>query len=157
MLPAAFAIVVALAVALADPADAARGPRVCPLEQVDAIFAQLDAACPCAEATSKRLYRRCVRLAGRAIMKASNNTLPRNCLRSALRCGNQSTCGVSGAVLCERGKAGSCVSGACQHDTAIPCATDQDCILSVCDVRISTRSCEDNGGTPVGLGSCCSF
>lgn len=140
----------------APSAHAVRGPRVCPVEQVTSIFAELDAACPCAAATSKREYRRCVRLAGKSIMKASNNTLPRNCLRAALRCGNQATCGIDGAVRCERGKSGSCVGGACQHDMAVPCATDQDCVLSVCDVRQSTKNCEDNGGTPVGLGSCCS-
>ncbi|MFM7141937.1 MAG: hypothetical protein ACKO2K_08500 [Alphaproteobacteria bacterium] len=154
--------VVAMLVALfgaagAHPAAAARGPRICPLDQVGTIFAQLDAACPCGEAVSKREYRRCVRLAGRSIMKASDNTLPRNCLRAALRCGNQSTCGVGGAVLCERGKPGSCTDGACQHDMSLSCATDQDCVLSVCDVRQSPKSCQDNGGTPAGLGTCCAF
>ncbi len=153
----AFLVAILLGLSISPEARAARGPRICPLDQVDAIFAQLDAACPCSEATSKREYRRCVRLAGRTIMKASNNSLPRNCLRAALRCGNQSTCGIDGAVLCERGKPGSCVSGACQHDMAISCATDQDCVLSVCDVRLSPKNCGDNGGTPAGLGSCCSL
>ena len=156
-LPGSVALLVLVGLSLARPASAARGPRICPLDQVASIFAQLDAACPCDEATRKRDYRRCVRLAGRTIMKASNNTLPRNCLRAALRCGNQSTCGVEGAVLCERGKAGTCTAGACQHDMAVPCATDQDCILSVCDVRLSADNCEDNGGAPAGVGTCCSF
>ncbi|MFM7127195.1 MAG: hypothetical protein ACKOYO_10105 [Actinomycetota bacterium] len=44
-------------VAGAHPAAAARGPRICPLDQVGTIFAQLDAACPCGEAVSKREYR----------------------------------------------------------------------------------------------------
>jgi len=153
---AALALVLLGAVAGSD-AHAARGPRVCPVDQVAAVFTQIDAACPCADAASKREYRRCVRLAGRSIMKASDNTLPRNCLRAALRCGNQSTCGIEGGIRCERGKPGSCVDNACQHDMSIPCSTDQDCVLSVCDIRLSEKNCNDNGGTPAGLGTCCSF
>jgi hypothetical protein len=147
-----FALVLA-----SHPAHAARGPRICPLDQVGAIFAQLDASCPCGDATSKRTYRKCVRLAGHEIMKASGNTLPRNCLRPALRCGNQSTCGVAGAVTCHRDKPSVCVSGVCGHDATISCATDQDCVLSVCDVRSSAANCDDDGGTAGAPGTCCAF
>jgi hypothetical protein len=62
--------------------------------------AAVDAACPCAAATSRGAYRMC----GSAAIRSSiaSTALPRGCKREALRHVHLSVCGRSGAAVCCR-------------------------------------------------------
>lgn len=65
---------------------------------LDAVRAQIDAACPCATATSGRTYRVCAKAVVKAALVAG--TLPRQCRSIANKSITKSACGRAGYATC---------------------------------------------------------
>jgi hypothetical protein len=128
------AIAVAPLIAAPPSAEAARRPRTCDPALVTATIAAVRAACPCSKSADgsawgkHRHYKKCVRQAIQAQVRASSRQLRRRCLRETWRCANTSTCGTAGAVTC----------------------TTPD----RCSIRASAAAC-DAAGAILGTGSCC--
>jgi hypothetical protein len=83
-------------------------------------------------------------------------TIPVNCRGKIKRCAARSTCGKSGFVTC-RFPTDTCdlATLTCVANPALTCATDLDC-GSRCSTKRSKDTCEAQGGTSGGAGSCCS-
>jgi len=133
----------------------ARGPKTCDTALVQSLAAEMETACPCQGNWGvKRHYKACLRKAQRTIMKASNNTLRRSCIKFAFRCGSLSTCGEDAAVVtCSTSNAAKCLYGLCADDIGRACTTNADCIGS-CNLVDSAAECARVGGV-AGTGSCC--
>jgi hypothetical protein len=92
-----------------------------------AVQAEIDAQCPCDDATNHGEYVRCVRAQAKALVS-------KQCRGKVVRCAAKSTCGKEGAVTCERnGRNGT----------------------TRCKISRSAERCEARGGTVGSRSSCC--
>lgn len=156
--------------AQALPAQA--GPRPNCDEARSAVQAQIDAACPCASASDRASYMRCVSAKIRelsACHKGANGEqvcgpLPKLCMGAARRVVARSTCGQPDAVTCCVPRQHDCVGdskpgdgvkeGTCSRSKQ-PCDTLADCKIPACRQTSTTERCTAAGGT-VGKSKDCS-
>ncbi len=158
--PLALPIVIGALLLLAPTQSAAapspaRGSKTCETALVQSLIDQMAALCPCdGNWDVKRQYKACLRKAQRTIMKDSNNTLRRSCIKMAFRCGSLSTCGEeAGVVTCSLPNAPKCLYGLCSDDIGRACTTNGDCVGS-CNLADSSADCARAGGVSAP-GSCC--
>lgn len=132
-----------------------RGSKTCDTALVQSLIDEMATLCPCpGDWDVKRQYKSCLRKAQRTIMKASNNTLRRSCIKTAFRCGSLSTCGEdAGVVTCSVASGAKCLYGLCSDDIGRACTTNADCIGS-CNLVKTEADCTRVGGV-AGTGSCC--
>src|SRR5262245_55960189 len=133
--------------------------------------AAIDADCPCAGLPdgdggtvpwkNHGQYVRCVTKAKKT--EARNANVGRQCLKGAVPCAANSTCGKSSAVACVT-TSGTCLNdpspgdavaaGICDNDSVKGCDTDADCSVASCAV-MSSDECTVAGGS-AATGTCCS-
>jgi hypothetical protein len=152
-------IVAAAALALiATGARAQDAALTC--EDARCMFQQLvDTECPCSVARNHGQYVKCV---GRIIRQlTSEHPEFKTCRGKLVRCAARSTCGKEGFVTCTKVEVGTCdtVTGFCTDEglTDVPCATNEECVLSSrCSTKRSAEICEARGGFVGDSPTCCS-
>lgn len=149
----------------------AKPPSTCDPTAVSNANAAIAADCPCDGKTDPSTgavvpwknhgqYVSCVAKSVKAQGRA--NGVSRRCLKGAVPCAANSTCGKGTSVACQT-TTGTCLGdptpgdllaeGTCDYDGTVACDTDADCSQSTCAV-MSSEECTAAGGTAT-TGSCC--
>jgi len=164
---------IALSAALAllvMPTAALAAKRGCGDDRA-ALQAEIDTACPCASATSRSAYIRCVgdKLRDLSGCRKGPDGAPicrpvsRSCATAVRRAASQSACGDVDTVACCIPHQHDCANdpkladgkkeGTCSG-TKIPCDSMADCVLPRCRQASSAARCTQIGGK-VGSGKDC--
>ena len=157
---------------LAFPSICAAGLRHgCGGDARASLQAQVDGACPCATASSRPAYLRCVNDQLRDLSgcrkgpdgKPICRPISRACATAVRRTASQSTCGEPDTVTCCIPRQHECVGdlkpadgkkeGRCSA-TSRPCDGLADCLITRCRAASSAARCLQVGGT-VGAGKDC--